>query len=87
MCFEAGLFRIRAMIGASPIMCFDFGGLQIQEGFSTIPFTCIHRDLRTVGAQGDVLRIPNFHFSEGPNVRGGGPYSLKRVPHYFEIDA
>ena len=26
MCFEACLFRIRAMIASSPIACFDFGG-------------------------------------------------------------
>ena len=31
---------------------------------------------------GCVLRDPNFYFSEGPNVRGGGP-SLKRVQHYI----
>ena len=25
-----------------------------------------------MGAQGAVLRIPNFYFSEGPKVNGGG---------------
>ena len=34
--------------------------------------------------RGGVLRIPNYHFSEGPNVRGGA-YSLKRVPHYCTL--
>ena len=28
------------------------------------------------------MRIPNFYFSGGPIVGGGGAYSLKRVPHY-----
>ena len=53
-------------------MSFDFGGLKIQEGFSTIPFKSIYRDLRTVGAQEG---IPNFYFSEGdgPNFFGGDP--------------
>ena len=72
MCFGAGLFRIRAMIGRSPIMGFDFGGLKIQEGLSTIRCKSIYRDLRIVGAQETILRIPNFYFSEGPNVRAGG---------------
>ena len=29
MSLGAGLFRIRAMIGRSPIMSFDFGGLKM----------------------------------------------------------
>ena len=34
--------------------------------------------LRTVGARGCVLRIPNFYFSEGPKVGERGPsYSLE----------
>ena len=53
-----GLFRIRAMIGRSPIMSFDFGGLKIWQGFPTIPFISIHRDLRTVGAQGRRIENP-----------------------------
>ena len=63
------------MIGRSPIMSFDFGGLKVQEGFSTIPFTSIYRDLRTVGAQEG---IPNFYFLEGdgPNFLGGTPGRL-----------
>ena len=58
MCFGAGLFMTWAMIGRSPIMCFDFWGLKIQEGFSTIPFKSIYRDLRTVGAQGGRIEDP-----------------------------
>ena len=58
MSLGAGLFRIKAMIGSSPIMSSDFGGLRIQEGFSTIPFKSIYRDLRTVGAQGGRIEDP-----------------------------
>ena len=58
MCFGVGLFRIRAMIGRYPIMSFDFGCLNIQAGFSTIPFKSIYRDLRTVGAQGGRIEDP-----------------------------
>ena len=58
------------MIARPPKMCFDFGALKIEERFSTISL----RDLRSVGAQGAVLRIPSFYFSEGPNVRGRAPY-------------
>ena len=72
MSFGASLFRLRAMIARPPIMSFDFGPLKIQEGFSTIPFKSIHRDLRTVGARGGILRLPSFYFSESPNVGGGG---------------
>ena len=34
---------------------------------------------------GPLLRVPNFHFLEIPNVRGkgGGGPSLKRVQHYL----
>ena len=60
MSFGACLFRIRAMIARPPIMSFDFGGRKMWEGFSTILFKSIHRDLGTVGAQGAVLRFPNF---------------------------
>ena len=52
MCFRAGLFRTQQCLGRSPIMCFDFGALKIEEGFSTIPFKSVYKDLRTVGAQG-----------------------------------
>ena len=52
MSLGAGLFRIRAMIGRSPIVSFDFGGVKIQEGFSTIRFKSIYRDLRTVENRG-----------------------------------
>ena len=45
MSLGAGLFRIKAMVGRSPILSFDFGDLKIQEGFSTIPFKSIYRDL------------------------------------------
>ena len=57
MCF--GGWRIQDLGNdlRSPIMCFVFGALKIQEGFSTIPFKSIYRDLRTVGAEGCVLRI------------------------------
>ena len=55
----------------APKACFDFGALKTLERFSTIPFKSIHRDLRTVGAQGAV-GIPNFYFSGGLNVRWGG---------------
>ena len=74
MSFGARLFRIRAMIGRPPIMSFDFGGPKMEEGFPTIPFKSIYKDLRTVEAQGGVLRVPNFHFLEGPNFRWGPPY-------------
>ena len=60
MSFGACLFRIRAMIARPPLMSIDFGGLKIFEGFSTIRSKSIHRDLGTVGAQGAVLKIPNF---------------------------
>ena len=71
------------MIARPPVMCFYFGAPKVEEVLSTIPFKSIHKDLRTVGAQGAVLRIPYFYFSDGPNVKGGGgPYVLKRVPHY-----
>ena len=54
-------------------MCFDFGALKMQEGFSTIPFKSIHRDFRNVGAQGGRIEDPLISmFLEGPNVRGGG---------------
>ena len=72
------------MIGRSPIMSFDFGGLKIQEGFSTIPFKSINRGLRTVGASGVVLRIPHFYFSQGPNVRGGA-LLIKEGPTLYPI--
>ena len=39
-------------------MCFDFGGLKMWEGFSTIPFKSIYRDLRTVGAQKGRIEDP-----------------------------
>ena len=39
-------------------MCLDFGALKIYEGFSTIPFKSINRDLRTVGAQGGRIEDP-----------------------------
>ena len=41
-----------------------------------MPCKSIRRDLRTVGAQGAILRITNFCFSEGPNV-GEGPLLIK----------
>ena len=72
MSFGARLFRIKAMIVRPPVMSFDCGSLQKYEGFSTIAFKSIHRDLRIVGAQRAVLRIPNFYFWEGPDVRGEG---------------
>ena len=65
------------MIARPPIMCFDFGALKILE-FSTIFF----RDLTIVGAQGAVLRIPNFYFSECPNVRGGRLIKEGPTLHY-----
>ena len=66
MSFGAGLFRIRAMIGRSPIMSFDFGGLKIQEGFSAIPVKSTYRDRRTVGAQEGRIEDPEFPFFGGP---------------------
>ena len=62
MRFGACLFRIRAMIARPPIICFDFGALNIQEGFSTIHIKSIRRALRNVGAQRAALRIPKFYF-------------------------
>ena len=64
------------MIARPPVMCFDFGALKMEERFSTIPFKSIHRDLRTVGAQGAALRIPNFCFSGLALMlgKGGPPY-------------
>ena len=73
------------MIAEPPIMCFDFGALKIWEGFSTISFKSIHRDLRTVGAQGAVLRIPNFA-CPCARMLGGGAYLLKRAPHLCGLD-
>ena len=58
MSFGAGLFRIRAMIGGPPIMSFDFGGPKIKEGFPTIPFKSIYKDLRIVEAQGGRIEGP-----------------------------
>ena len=58
MCVGAGLFRTWAMMARSHIMCFGFGGLKIQEGFSTVPFKSIYRDFRTVGAQGGRIEDP-----------------------------
>ena len=52
-------------------MCFDLGVLKTFERLSTIHLKSSHRDLRTVGAQGAVLRIRNFHFS-GARMLGGG---------------
>ena len=54
MCF--GGWRIQDLGNdlRSPIMCFDFGALKIWEGFSTIPFKSIYRDLRTVGTGGHI---------------------------------
>ena len=42
-----------------------------------------------MGAQGAVLRVPNFHFSEGPHVRGVGPLLIKEGPtlHTFVAHA
>ena len=82
MCFGAGLFMIRAMIGRSPIISFDFGGLRIQEGFSTILLNESTGTSEPWELRGAVLRIPNFYFSEGPNVRGGS-LQIKRVQHYW----
>ena len=79
MSFGACVFRIGTMIARPPIMSFDFVGLKIWEGFSTIRFRSIHKDLRTVGAQGALLRIHNFYFSEGP-LLGGGPLLIKEGP-------
>ena len=74
MSLGAGLFRIRAMIGRSSIMSFDFGGLKIQEGFPTIPQQSLLNQSTGTSEpwelRGSVLRIPNYYFSEGPNVRG-----------------
>ena len=58
MCFRAGLFRTQQCLGRSPIMCFHFGALKIWEGFSTIPFKSIYKDLRTRGARGATIEGP-----------------------------
>ena len=81
--FGARPFRIRALIGRPPIMSFNLGGLKIWEGYSTIPSKTNHRDLRTVGAQGAVLRIPIFF--RRALMLGGAPYLLKRAHHHILV--
>ena len=39
-------------------MSFDFGGPKKKEGFPTIPFKSIYKDLRTVEAQGGRIEGP-----------------------------
>ena len=59
-------------------MSFDFEGLKIQKEslFNQSTGTSEPWELR-----GAVLRIPNFHFSEGLNVRGeGGDLLIKEGP-------
>ena len=64
------------MIGRSPIMSFDFGGLKKwkdsqQSLLNQSTGTSEPWELRE-----GVLRISNFYFSEGPNVGGGGGGAL-----------
>ena len=63
-------------------MCFDFGGLKISEGFSQFSQSLLNQSTgtsETGGAQGSVLRIPDF-FSRALMLGGG--YLFKSVPHY-----
>ena len=83
MSFGARLFRIRAMIGRPPIMSFGFGGLRIRNRKDSQQ-SLLNQSTRTSEPwklRRGVLRVPNFCFSEGPNVRRGGGASLKRVQH------
>ena len=71
MCFGAGIFRTWAMIGRSPIMCFDFGGLKYRKDSQQSFLNQSTGTSEPWELRGAVLRIPNFHFLEGPIVRGG----------------
>ena len=74
MSFGAGLFRIGAMIRRHPIMSFDFGARKMYVQSPQKSFIFYSADpyyLRDF--LGPLLRVPNFYFSEGPNVRRGGP--------------
>ena len=53
-------------------MCFDFGGLKYRKDCQQ---SLLHQSTGTSEPwelKGAVLRIPNFHFSQGPTVVGGG---------------
>ena len=74
MCFGGWLIQDLGNDSRSLIMCFDFGGLKIQEGFSTSPFKSIYRDVRTVGAQGGRIEDPGMSiFRRALMLRGGRP--------------
>ena len=81
MCF--GGWRIQDLGNdlRSPIMCFDLWALKIWEGFSTIPFKSIYRDLRTVGAQGGCIEAPLISVFRRALLLRRGAYLLKRAQH------
>ena len=72
MWFRAGLFRTQQCLGKSLIMCFDFGALKRKDSQQSL-LNQSTRPSEPWELRGALLRIPNFYFSEGPIVRGGGP--------------
>ena len=72
MCFRGRVIQDLGNDLRSPIMCFDFWALKIWEGFSTIPFKSIYRDLRTVGAQGGRIEAPLISIFRRALTLGGG---------------
>ena len=73
MCFGGWLIQDLGNDSRSPIMCFDFGGLKKQEGFSTISFKSIYGDLNTVGTQGGRIEDPLISFFRSALMLGGRP--------------
>ena len=66
MCFGGWLIQDLGNDSRSPIMCFDFGGLKIQEGFSTASWInsrashTLHTHSRCTQQPGVALRIQNM---------------------------
>ena len=73
ICFGGWRIQDLGSDSRSPKMCFDFGGLTIQEEFSTIPFKSIYRDLRTVGAHGGRIEGILISIFRRALMLGGGP--------------